>query len=61
MALEAGLPAGMPSWVQTPPPLPPPKAGTPSGNSYRQRKATQFRGVTKTSGTNSGLEKFDVQ
>ena len=29
--------------------------------SYRQRAATQWRGVTKTSGTNSGVEKFDVQ
>ena len=31
------------------------------GASYRQREATQYRGVTRTSGTNSGLQKFDVQ
>ncbi|KFM22580.1 hypothetical protein F751_4224 [Auxenochlorella protothecoides] len=51
----------MPPWGQAPAPAVPAKAVTPSGNSYRQREATQFRGVTKTSGTNSGLEKFDVQ
>lgn len=29
--------------------------------SYRQREPTKYRGVTKTSGTNSGIEKYDVQ
>ncbi|GAB4818237.1 hypothetical protein N2152v2_005283 [Parachlorella kessleri] len=38
------------------------RGGLPAASlSYRQREATQFRGVTKTSGTNSGVEKFDVQ
>lgn len=32
-----------------------------AGGSYRQRAPTNFRGVTRTSGTNSGLQKFDVQ
>ena len=36
-------------------------SGTGSGSAYRQRAATKFRGVTKTSGTNSGVEKYDVQ
>lgn len=39
-----------------------PLEGRSSGmSSYRQREATQYRGVTKTSGTNSGMEKYDVQ
>ncbi|KAL6778709.1 hypothetical protein ACKKBF_B04960 [Auxenochlorella protothecoides x Auxenochlorella symbiontica] len=61
MAMEVDVPNAMPPWGQAPAPAVPAKAVTPSGNSYRQREATQFRGVTKTSGTNSGLEKFDVQ
>lgn len=28
---------------------------------YRQRARTKYRGVTKTSGTHSGVEKYDVQ
>ena len=50
------------------PTLSPPAAAAPAathlvqgGSSYRQREATQYRGVTRTSGTNSGLQKFDVQ
>lgn len=62
MALEGALPAGVPEWVQAPSSATPQqKAATPSGNMYRHRQATQFRGVTKTSGTNTGIEKFDVQ
>ena len=32
-----------------------------NSNSYRQREATHYKGVTKTSGINSGMEKYDVQ
>lgn len=33
----------------------------PGTNLYRHREATNYKGVTKTSGTNSGIEKYDVQ
>lgn len=32
-----------------------------NSNAYRQREATHYKGVTKTSGTNTGVEKYDVQ
>lgn len=51
MAQPGGEPAGTP-------PLPP-AAGV--GGGYRQRAPTSYRGVTRTSGTNTGLQKFDVQ
>jgi hypothetical protein len=49
--------------------MPAPAAGGQTGGrsgqtpsvAYRQREPTQYRGVTRTSGTNTGLEKFDVQ
>lgn len=32
-----------------------------ASQNYRTRCSTSFRGVTKTSGTSSGLMKYDVQ
>ena len=38
-----------------------PRGSGAKPSAYRQRAATTYRGVTKTSGTNSGVEKYDVQ
>ena len=49
-------------WCPTPAPhRTAPHCTAPPRPVRRQRESTQYRGVTKTSGTNSGVEKFDVQ
>lgn len=50
-ALLAALGAGQPLSQAGPVASPP---GSSVQNSYRQRQATQWRGVTATTGTNSG-------
>ncbi|KDD72473.1 hypothetical protein H632_c3299p0, partial [Helicosporidium sp. ATCC 50920] len=62
-AAGAGKPAGATpqSVAALVPAMIPGGTGAGSSSSYRQREATQFRGVTRTSGTNSGMEKYDLQ
>lgn len=60
LALLAALQAA-PAQQQHPQQQQPAPPHAPASGSYRQRAPTSFRGVTRTSGTNSGLHKFDVQ
>ena len=69
LALPDAAPAALPALAPLASPMPAPAAGGQTGGrsgqtpsvAYRQREPTQYRGVTRTSGTNTGLEKFDVQ